>query len=285
MIDFVAIGHVTRDLLPDGTATVGGTARFAALLAQRLGLRAAVITASAEAPLPGIAWETVPTTVSSTFENRYTPAGRRQWLHAVAPPIPAEVTPPHWRIAPIVLLGPVLHECAPTLAAAFPGALIGATAQGWLRTWETTLPAPIRPRRWRPSPAELSHLHVLTLSSEDVGGDEELAASYAQLTPIGIVTHGARGATMFLNGEPHHIAAYPAHEIDPTGAGDVFTAAFLIRLWETGDPFVAAHFAAAAAACVVEATGDTALPDRVQIVHRMTTQQSTMRKGTAGSTG
>ncbi|WP_298815739.1 PfkB family carbohydrate kinase [Chloroflexus sp.] len=275
MIDFVAIGHVTRDLLSDSTTAPGGTARFAALLAQRLGLRAAVLTASAEAAPPGVAWETIPTTVSSTFENRYTAAGRRQWLHAVAPAIPAEAVPPRWRTAPIVLIGPVLHECAPTLAAAFPGALIGATAQGWLRTWEASLPAPIRPRRWQPDPSELARLHVLTLSNEDVDGDEELAARYARMAPIGIVTHGARGATMFLNGKPHHITAYPARESDPTGAGDVFTAAFLIRLWEVGDPFAAARFAAAAAACVVEATGDAALPNRAQIAQRMAANGAT----------
>lgn len=269
MIEFVAIGHVTRDLLPQQTTAPGGTARFAALLAQRLGLRAAIVTASAEPAPPGVAWISLSTTVSSTFENRYTPAGRQQWLHAIAPSIPVTALPAAWRTAPIVLLGPVLHECSPDLAGAFPGALIGATAQGWLRDWNTELPAPIRPRRWRPTPAELSRLHVLTLSSEDVAGDDELAAYYARLVPIGIVTHGAAGATLFIHGKPQHIPAFPAQESDPTGAGDVFTTAFLIRLWETGDPVVAAHFAAAAAACVVEGVGDAALPDRVQIAQRM----------------
>jgi hypothetical protein len=271
MIDFVAIGHVTRDLLPDNTSTSGGTARFAALLAQRLGLRAAIVTASVEPVPPGIAWISVPATVSSTFENRYTPAGRQQWLHAIAPSITEAALPRVWRTAPIVLLGPVLHECSLTLATFFAGALIGATAQGWLRDWEADLPSPIRPRRWRPTPTDLAHVHVLTLSSEDVGGDTELAAHYARLVPIGIVTHGAAGATMFVHGRPHHIAAFPAQEDDPTGAGDVFATAFLIRLWETGDPFQAARFAAAAAACVVEGPGDAALPDRVQIVRRMAT--------------
>lgn len=269
MIDFVAIGHVTRDVLPAGATAAGGTARFAALLAQRLGLRPAIVTASAEPAPAGVAWANIATHVSSTFENRYTPAGRRQWLHAVAPAISATAIPLGWRTAPIVLLGPVVHECTPTLAAAFPSALIGAIAQGWLRDWNDDLPSPIRLRRWRTAPQELERVHVLSLSSEDVGGDDELAAYYAGLTPIGIVTHGVRGATMFLHGKPHHIPAYQAQECDPTGAGDVFATAFLIRLWETGDPFAAARFAAAAAACVVEGVGDTALPDRAQIIQRM----------------
>ncbi|MCS6888023.1 PfkB family carbohydrate kinase [Chloroflexus sp.] len=269
MIDFVAIGHVTRDLLPAGATASGGTARFAALLAKRLGLRPAIVTASAEPAPDGVAWANVAASISSTFENRYTPTGRRQWLHAAAPAISVTAIPPSWRTAPIVLLGPVLHECAPDVAAAFPGALIGATAQGWLRDWDDTLPSLVSLRRWQPKPAELARLHMLALSSEDVGGDDELAAYYACATPIGIVTHGAHGATMFLHGKPHHIAAYQATERDPTGAGDVFATAFLIRLWETGDPFAAARFAAAAAACVVEGIGDAALPDRAQIIRRM----------------
>ncbi|MGC8798873.1 MAG: ribokinase [Chloroflexus aggregans] len=284
MIDIVIIGHVTCDLLPNGATTAGGTARFAALLAQRLGLRAAIVTASAEEPPSGIAWSSISSTVSSTFENRYTVTGRHQWLHAVAPPILMTDIPARWRTAPIVLLGPVLHECTADVAAAFPGALIGATAQGWLRDWDTPLPSPVRFRRWQPTATELSRLHVLTLSSEDVAGDEELAAAYARTVPIGIVTHGARGATMYLHRQAHHIAPYPAREIDPTGAGDVFTAAFLIRLWEIGDPFIAARFAAAAAACAVE--GRETLPDRVQIVQRMKAGSlSAVKKGTDSALG
>lgn len=269
MIDFVAIGHVTRDLLPSGATVAGGTARFAALLARRLGLHPAIVTASAELPPAGVAWANSATHTSSTFENRYTPAGRHQWLHAVAPAITVAAIPVRWRTTPIVLLGPVLHECTPALASAFPGSLIGVTVQGWLRDWDDGLPSLIRLRRWQPAPNELERVHVLSLSSEDVDGDEELAAYYARLTPIGIVTHGARGATLFLHGKPYHITAYPAQECDPTGAGDVFATAFLIRLWETGDPLAAARFAAAAAACVVEGIGDAALPDRTQIIHRM----------------
>lgn len=283
MIDFVAIGHVTRDLLPAGATAAGGTARFAALLAQRLGLRPAIVTASAEPAPAGVAWANIATHTSSTFENRYTTDGRRQWLHAVAPAISATAIPLGWRTAPIVLLGPVVHECPPALAAAFPSALIGATAQGWLRDWNDDLPSPIRQRRWRPAPQELERVLVISLSSEDVGGDDELAAYYASLTPIGIVTDGARGATMFLHGKPHHIPAYQAQECDPTGAGDVFATAFLIRLWETGDPFAAARFAAAAAACVVEGVGDAALPDRVRIIQRMAGDNRTVDHGTRTS--
>ena len=49
--DFLAIGHVTRDLLPGGAFTLGGTVTFAALTARHLGLASAVVTCADEALL------------------------------------------------------------------------------------------------------------------------------------------------------------------------------------------------------------------------------------------
>jgi len=58
--DLVAVGHVTRDLLPDGTYTIGGTATYASLAALRLGASVAVLTSAPDdldlsAALPGVA--------------------------------------------------------------------------------------------------------------------------------------------------------------------------------------------------------------------------------------
>src|SRR5260221_873008 len=44
MPEFLTIGHVTRDLHPDGSFSLGGTATFAALTTYRLGLVAAMVT-------------------------------------------------------------------------------------------------------------------------------------------------------------------------------------------------------------------------------------------------
>ena len=60
--EFLAIGHVARDLLPNGGWRLGGTVTFAAFTAQRLGLRAAIVTSASpevldalKAALPGVA--------------------------------------------------------------------------------------------------------------------------------------------------------------------------------------------------------------------------------------
>src|SRR6185312_16540837 len=77
--DFLAIGHITRDLLPDGSWRLGGAVTYAALTAARLGLRPAIITsappdvlAALDAMLPDIPLSVVPFGEATAFENIYT---------------------------------------------------------------------------------------------------------------------------------------------------------------------------------------------------------------------
>ena len=78
-------------------------------------------------------------------------------------------------------------------------------------------PGPLRARR-RLRPGAAARRSMLKLA------DEEAAAVGPLDVPELIVTHGARGAT--VNGS--HIAAEPV-DGDPTGAGDMFGAAYLVR--------------------------------------------------------
>jgi sugar/nucleoside kinase (ribokinase family) len=59
--------------------------------------------------------------------------------------------------------------------------------------------------------------------------------------------------------------------VDPTGAGDVFATAFLIRLAETGDPGQAARFANVTASFSVEGWGMAAIPTRLQVEDYLST--------------
>jgi sugar/nucleoside kinase (ribokinase family) len=262
---FLAIGHVTRDLLPNGGTSSGGTALYAGLTAQRLGAHTAILTAAAQLPadLPaGLEVARSSTGHTSTFENRYTPEGRQQWLHEAAPPIDLGALPASWRACPLVHLGPVLRECSPEMLDAFPSARVLATPQGWMRDWDAQLPSPIRYQVWQPDPGFLRRLSALVLSIEDVRGDEGIVRGYIQHCPLVALTRGRLGATLFIDGEPHEIAPRPSNEVDPTGAGDVFAAAFLLRLHETNDPIAAATFAAQIAGASVEGQGTSAIPQR-----------------------
>jgi len=110
---------------------------------------------------------------------------------------------------------------------------------------------------------------VLVFSEEDVARDARLIREYSQLARIAVVTRGWRGATVFWNGESRECPAFRAREVDPTGAGDVFAAAFLVRLKETDDPYLAAPFANCAASFAIEGPGTTTIPTRGQVEERL----------------
>jgi len=270
--DFLAIGHMTKDLLPGGGHTIGGTATYAALTAQRLGLSVAVLT-SAPADLGlsgavrGVDLRIIPAQSATTFENTYQGQKRRQFVHGTASPLRASHLPAAWKRVAIVLLCPLVGELGLDWLGAFPKALVGVTPQGWMRQWDER--GLVRAKAWLEAPQILSGVDVLVFSEEDVAGDEALIQRYTSLAKIAVVTRGWRGATAFWNGNPEHFPAFRAQEVDPTGAGDVFAAAFLVRLKETGDPYLAAPFANCAASFAIEGPGTTTIPTRQQVEERL----------------
>jgi sugar/nucleoside kinase (ribokinase family) len=80
-----------------------------------------------------------------------------------------------------------------------------------------------------------------------------------------VVTRAERGASVYQGDDVCHYPTRPAQEVDPTGAGDVFAAAFLLVLFETGDVCRAARFANAAASFSVEGWAMAKIPTRQQV--------------------
>jgi hypothetical protein len=183
----------------------------------------------------------------------------------------AEHLPVAWRSTPIVLLGPVAGELDDSLAACFPESLVGAGAQGWLR--ETRAEAevhPVSPQDWNSGPV-LSQIRALFVSDEDVAPDDadRAMAKWCETVETVAYTRGHNGADVCHLGEWRHIDAFPAKAVDPTGAGDVFAAAFLVRLAATDDAWEATRFASCAASFVIEGPGVTAVPDMAQVEARL----------------
>jgi sugar/nucleoside kinase (ribokinase family) len=275
--DYLMLGHITSDLLPDGSTIPGGTSLYAARTAQRLGRRPGIVSAKATLPADwpnDVPVATVSHSNAPIFENRYTPNGRIQFLHGDAQPLAASDIPTAWRSAPIVHLGPILAETPLTLVDAFPDALIGMTPQGMMRRWATPFPCQIEYIPFEPAAALLRRVDILVMSIEDVHGDRSVAERYAEHCGIVALTYGARGADIFIAGNPIQIPAFPAVEVDPTGAGDVFAAALMVRYHETRDAIVAGYFAAVVAAASVEGLGISAIPDRGTIETRVQQHRS-----------
>jgi hypothetical protein len=274
-LDYLAIGHVTKDVVPSapGGYLFGGTVSFASLTARNLERRAGVLTCAAPSPalsdfFTGVALHVVPAEQTTTFENIYTPQGRVQYLRAVAPPVGVDGLPGTWRTARAVHLGPVDQEVPPELADAFPAeTLIGATPQGWLRAWDAD--GRVRAVPWANAERVLARVDVLVFSADDMGGDLGLVRRYAEMARLAIVTENQHGCTAWHGGRQEHFPAFEVDEVDPTGAGDVFAAAFLVRYGETRDLETAVRFASCAASFSVQGTGTAALPTLEQVEDRL----------------
>ncbi len=271
MIDFLIIGHIVQDVAPGGFI-VGGTATYMGTTVRNLGRRTGIVTRLAPDfvipdVLHDIAIHRVASTQTTTFHNIYQDGRRTQFLLARADDIQPDDVPLEWRAAPIVHLGPLAREVDARFATLFPHALVGVTPQGWLRAWDAT--QRVRPRAWEEARDILPHVDVLVLSEEDLNGNCALMEEYAALTRIAVMTQGANGCVVFTEGQSRHVPGFPTREVDPTGAGDVFAGAFLVRLSETNDPLEAARFANATASFCVEGPGVTTIPTRAQVEERL----------------
>lgn len=262
--EFLVIGHVTKDLVPGGWI-IGGTASYASITARNLGKRTAIVTCAGddlalEEFLKGIEAFKVDSLATTTFQNLYSSGVRTQFIKEVAGKIMPLNIPAPWLEAPIVLIGPVAMEVDEGVVNLFPNSLVGVTPQGWMRCWDEK--GLVRYRVWEEAPRILPKVEALILSEEDIQYDLKAVEEYADLVEILVLTQAERGATLYWKGKREHFPARPAKMVDPTGAGDVFAAAFLIRLYETGDPRRAVRFANAVASFSVEAPGVSGIPDR-----------------------
>ncbi len=260
-IDYLVIGHITRDLTPNGPR-LGGTASYAALTAHALGLRVGIVTSwGADVP-PGklrhIQIVNHAAEHSSTFENIYGAEGRVQIVHHVAEPLDYHLIPEPWRAAPIVHLGPIAREVEPSLVRRFPNSLVGLTPQGWLRNWGKD--GRVSPAEWPEATFMLQHASAAVLSIEDLAGDESRIEEFAAASQILIITESSAGARVYWNGDVRRLRPPAVTEVEATGAGDIFAAAFFMRLHDTRDPWEATRFANQIAANSVTRTGLDSIP-------------------------
>lgn len=252
-IDYLLVGHVTQDLTPEG-AVPGGTVTFSAHTGQALGCRVAVLTSSGpdfdlSAALGEVPVVSIPARQTTTFENIYTAAGRQQYIHGRAEVLTARHVPAAWYRAPIVHLGPVADEIDPAMINLFSNSLVGLTPQGWMRRWDKD--GRVYAETW-PAARQILPLSVAVILSEEDLPNVELLEEFRHLAQLVVITRQKKGCTVFWRDEVRDIPVPVAPEINPTGAGDTFATAFLIRLYQTnGDPWAAAEFAGRIAALSV----------------------------------
>lgn len=259
-MSYLLIGTSTADIVNSGRI-LGGTVSYAAPIVSLFGYDVRILTSTAS-PEPLIQalhdiadLHLIPADNTTTFENIYSDAGRKQIIHHSAKNLKTDMLPERWRKSKLVHLAPLADDVDYDFTRLFPDATVLLTPQGYMRQWAED--GVVHFKRFLDS-AVLSAIDILVLSKQDIQTAPELEYEFPKYTDHVIVTDGKNGGTYYHNGEIFHYDAYPAKETDPTGAGDVFAASLLASLpFLDYDIPVALKVAARLAALAVTVKGVT----------------------------
>jgi sugar/nucleoside kinase (ribokinase family) len=103
------------------------------------------------------------------------------------------------------------------------------------------------------------------ISQDDVNRDEDVIAAMAEAARVLVVTDGPAETRVYFEGQTHSIQPMAIEEVDPTGAGDIFAAAFFTSYQRSGDPLKAAQFASRIAAPSVTRIGLDSVPTQDEV--------------------
>lgn len=266
-MDYLIIGYITLDKSSSGYQ-LGGTATYAALTAQALGMTPAILTTANRDRINSSKLNMIPLFLQQSeqttiFENRMMNTQREQVIYQIAAPISLDPLPAQWLETEIVHFGPVAGEFCPEWLAAFPSAYKGLTPQGLMRTWDANGKVQRTPIKM--APELIKQFDAIVFSVEDVEEDEDIIDSYAQHANVLAVTEGKNGARIYWNGDMRHFSAPDVKEINNTGAGDIFATSFFYRHHQTRDPWESARFATQLASCSVTRSGLDSIPTPEEI--------------------
>jgi sugar/nucleoside kinase (ribokinase family) len=223
------LGNLSRDLF-DGEPRPGGAPFHAARALRRLDVRAelharcalqdreALVLAVARLGTPV---RYVPGESTATFRISYEGDRRSMVIESIGDVWLPDDVPRLRDNVRWVHVAPLARSDFPaeTLARIARGRRVSLDGQGLVRVpevGELRLDASY-------DPALLSHVQTLKLAEEEA---EVLGDPAALPVPEVVVTHGSRGATVYLGGVAEHVPAVGI-DADPTGAGDAFSIAYV----------------------------------------------------------
>jgi hypothetical protein len=270
--DYVAVGHVTIDVLEDGSRVPGGTVLFSALQAARLGCRSLIVTAgvpseieSLLAPYSGeLELRVLAAPETTTLETVGAGDERSQRVIAWAGPVEPREQPD----AEILHLAPVAQE----LPSRWSGGsdFRGLTPQGLLRRWSPEAPeialAPVDAGALD----RVGRCDAIVIGAREREAAASLIEAAVEQGALVAITDGPRAGTLLLAGGGQLAAPVRALEgpLDDLGAGDVYAAAMFVELAGGSPPATVSAFAAAAAAERMTGRGAQAVGTRAAIERR-----------------
>lgn len=265
-MDYVIIGHVTRDLVPGGFQ-LGGGVTYSGLTAHVLGHEVGILTAVGEdlnlSSLEDLDVVQLTSPDTTTFENQYVGDARIQFLRGRARQIGLADLPRDWRRPAILHLSPVANEVVADRIDHNSRTMVCMTPQGWLRQWN--MEGEISLRSWETIVTQCSKADAVVLSREDLSGNPMAEEKLAEVCKVLVITDGASKIHLYKEANLTVMTPHETKMIDPTGAGDIFAAAFFSYFASSHEAIQAVKFASQIAGISVTREGLAGIPKKSEI--------------------
>jgi len=249
------LGNLSLDFFPGQPPRPGGGPFHAARALERLDADAVIYARCAAADrdtfVPAVAAfgtpvEYVPGSETTSFDLVYSGGEREMFVRAVGDTWLPEDVPPLPETSWV--------HVAPLLRSDFPAATLARIAEGrkLLLDAHGLVRVPVKGPLGLDAeydPEVLRHVQALKLSDQEA----EILGDPAELpVPEVLLTHGALGSTVYVDGRCERIAARGV-DADPTGAGDAFAIAYVAARAGGLPPVAAAELATSIVAGVLAA--------------------------------
>jgi len=283
---YTTVGHVTIDVMQDGSRRPGGTAFYSALQAARLGHRALIVTRAVPSEIEDVLGpyageldvRVIPAAHTTTLATRGEGRERSQrllaWAGRIADGVAVDTD--------ILHLAPVARETPSRWSGRAD--FVGLTPQGLLRSWEArdgrvslAQPGPNADPHEPAGAAEALALagacDALVLSREERRTWPQLVAAATSAGATVAVTDGGDPNTLLSGAEAGERMAIAvptvADVVEDLGAGDVYAAALFVALQRGRSVVAAAAFANAAAGVRMMGRGPGAVADLAAVEDRL----------------
>jgi sugar/nucleoside kinase (ribokinase family) len=250
-----AMGHISRDIVAGGPPRPGGGVFYATRALARLGADAHVRAACSAEHMPEllpqleafglpVSWLESSTTTEYAFH--YEGDRRVMWQHAVGDPWTPE------QAVDAAADAPWIDVCALTRTDFPPETLTALAGEG--RRLLVDLQGLVRTSRVGPLHTDanigdvLRHIEVLKLNDEEAEtlvGSTEPERLRSLGVPEVLLTVGSQGAWVVTPALVERVPSVPVQgPVDPTGAGDTYSAAYLVQRAGGAEPVEAGRVAA-----------------------------------------
>jgi sugar/nucleoside kinase (ribokinase family) len=252
-MEVAVVGSLALDRVGGGRPRIGGCPFYAARGLRAFGASALIVAKCAPSDRPlllppltdlglPVLWRD--SSVSAAFSIDYDGDRRRMAMDAIADPWrPDEVELPD---AQWVHVAPLARSDFPpeTLAALGRGRRLSLDAQGLVRPGRV---GPLEPDTDY-DPELLRHVSILKLAEDEaellVDGLDDRALRELGVPEV-VVTLGSQGCVVFADGVTEVVRTQRVDSPDPTGAGDAFSAVYLVARSTGAAPTAAARQASA----------------------------------------